>query len=202
MESKVMLQGRIRVYEDGRVYRIADGKETLAKQHIVGGKSHYKTVSVLGKLHYVHRLVAEAFVPPFNGECVNHKNGNKFCNKAENLEWCTPSENTKHAYETGLINRHKNGFLCNICDRQITDRQGDNHRMLCSRCERLVAAEAAKMVKNFHLEDLSYDVENARTRGEKQMVFSELASHGFTLREIGNICGLSHERVRQIMEVG
>jgi hypothetical protein len=202
MESKLMLQGRIRVYEDGKVYRVFGGKETLAKQHIIGGRTHYKAVSVCGKMHYVHRLVAEAFVPPFNGECVNHKNGQKFCNNAWNLEWSTPKENTRHAYETGLINHHKNEYLCNICDKPITDRQGDNHRMLCSRCERLVAVEATKMVKNFCLEELSVDLERAKTRDEKQMVFSELASHGFTLREIGNICGLSHERVRQIMEVG
>lgn len=200
MESKLMLQGRIRVYEDGRVYRIADGKETLAKQHIVGGRTNYKTVSVAGKLHYVHRLVAEAFVPPFNGECVNHKNGNKFCNKAENLEWCTPSENTRHAYETGLINRHKKDFMCNICDRQITDRQGDNHRMLCSRCERLVAAEAARIVRLHHLDELADELAATNDKSGFRFLFQELKRFGFSLREIGNICGISHEWVRQIME--
>lgn len=203
MESKVMLQGRIRVFEDGRVNRIVDGKETLAKQSMTAGRhgnDGYRVVSVGGKNHYVHRLVAEAFVPPYHGECVNHKNGNKLCNKAYNLEWCTNKANLQHAYDTGLINHHKKEYLCDICDRPITDKRGDGHRMLCGRCERLVAAEATKMVKNFHLNELSYDLERADTRYEKQRVFSELASYGFTLREIGGICGISHERVRQIME--
>lgn len=51
----------------------------------------------------VHRLVASAFCP---GECdglqVNHKDGNKQNNNADNLEWITARENQLHAFKLGL----------------------------------------------------------------------------------------------------
>lgn len=55
---------------------------------------------------YIHRLVAQAFIPRVDGcDTVNHKDGNKGNNSADNLEWVTYSQNNQHAYDTGLKER-------------------------------------------------------------------------------------------------
>lgn len=56
----------------------------------------------------IHRLVASAFIPnPDNLPEVNHIDGNKLNNKYTNLEWCTRSENRRHAIVTGLSSDNK-----------------------------------------------------------------------------------------------
>ena len=64
---------------DGKIYSLKSSR--LLKPY---GK-RYLYVTILNKKHYVHRLVAEAFIPnPNNLPCVNHINGNKLDNNLNN----------------------------------------------------------------------------------------------------------------------
>lgn len=52
---------------------------------------------------YVHKLVAQAFIPNIDNKPeVNHIDGNKLNNSVKNLEWVTSNENNKHKWSTGL----------------------------------------------------------------------------------------------------
>lgn len=89
----------------GRVRSNKSGKWKLLS--ISETQDGYKKCS----LHYngsahcyrLNRLVAEHFIEnPQNKPTVNHIDGNKANNRADNLEWATLSEQMQHAYDSGL----------------------------------------------------------------------------------------------------
>lgn len=50
----------------------------------------------------VHRLVASTFIKKVDGKnWINHIDANPSNSHISNLEWCTPSENSQHAYNIG-----------------------------------------------------------------------------------------------------
>ena len=87
------------ITENGEIFNNRNGR-TLKPQ--LNGKG-YLRVSIGGRLEFVHRLVAEKYIPnPSNLPQVKHKDGNKLNNKVENLEWTTNIENRKHALVNNL----------------------------------------------------------------------------------------------------
>jgi hypothetical protein len=57
----------------------------------------YSSIMIDKKKYYIHRLVAQCFIPnPLNLPMVNHKDGDKTNNHVSNLEWITDLENKRH----------------------------------------------------------------------------------------------------------
>lgn len=87
------------ITRNGKVINKHTG-HTLAPQP--NGKG-YLRVSIGKKLMFIHRLVAEKYIPnPENKPQVNHKDGNKLNNCVDNLEWVTNQENRNHVVDNDL----------------------------------------------------------------------------------------------------
>lgn len=103
-------EGRYYISSMGRVKSVRPGWGVyIMKQKDTCG---YYTVQLgnTQKTYYVHRLVAEAFVPnPDNKPQVNHINEDKHDNRAENLNWMTRSENCNW----GTRNQRIRDFMSN-----------------------------------------------------------------------------------------
>ncbi len=88
-----------------KIFKIAEKYSSYQTAHL-----HKNGVE---KLYKVHRLVAQAFIPnPENQPVVNHKDGNKWNNRTDNLEWVDQKENTLHAIRLGLRDYHQPNVKC------------------------------------------------------------------------------------------
>ena len=128
-------EGVYEVSNMGRVKRVGKYRNQCAEwdsNHILrpGHKDNeylFVNLSKEGKnkIKYVHRLVAEAFLPnPKNKATVNHIDGDRTNNVVENLEWATYKENNNHSlYVLGNEKSvRKKKYLCTedfICDKHL-----------------------------------------------------------------------------------
>ena len=97
-------EGMYQVSNLGRVRTFKRGKKIIMR--LSEDKGYFRLGlrnGVKQKRMFVHRLVALSFLGQSDLQ-VNHKNGIKTDNRLENLEYCTASQNRRHAFDTGLQN--------------------------------------------------------------------------------------------------
>lgn len=120
----------------------------LGKTRLIGGKilnpymfpNGYWAVTFCHKRKYktayIHRLMAEVFLPnPNNYPIVNHKDSNPSNNNIENLEWCTQSYNVKYGFtNNGRVQKggRKTKFKINQYDLNMNFiRNWDSVKQIC-----------------------------------------------------------------------
>ena len=114
--SDKLIDGTVDIYvtSTGDVYRQYLDKKYVYKPRLNNcgyGRVRLRPYGAY-KEFLVHRLVAMYHVPnndPDIKKCVNHIDGNKLNNNADNLEWCTHSMNMRHAFTSGVIDVSKVG---------------------------------------------------------------------------------------------
>lgn len=92
-------QAKYRVSSFGKVESTWRGRTRIMPVRYDKDGYPYVKFGVSNKMHKIHRLVAQAFIPNPEGKReVNHIDGDKMNNNVANLEWCTASENSSHRY--------------------------------------------------------------------------------------------------------
>lgn len=100
------------IYENGRIIRngrigargrIIKERELAVHKNTSGYDRVGMVIDGERRDYFVHRVIAELFCDKPDGcNIVDHIDGNKQNNTAENLEWVTSGENNKRAYAKGL----------------------------------------------------------------------------------------------------
>lgn len=192
VESVTLKDGAFEVFKNGRIFRNHDfGKVECP----VSLTNKYSVVSAMvdgkQKHFYVHRLMAEAFIPnPENKPQVNHKDGNRSNNDLSNLEWVTAKENVVHAYETNLAHPFINGEPCADCGDPTNAKD-----KVCPDCKLERAKEVRKAKTLFEIaESVAHIDTSLLTEKQKQVV--DLRKEGKTYEEIGNVLGITRQGVQ------
>lgn len=203
MVTKIVCDGRLKVSNQGHIWKIKDGVETPAK--IFGtanrqGTQRYPAVSLQEngkqKHYFVHRLIAEAFVPnPENKPIVLHKNWDLQDNKAKNLEWVSHKERFRRSREAGYYDPEKRKKICLHCGELTAAKD-----RVCTKCKYDLKSESKKARRNTEITKELKDLDICTATDDRVTQIIDMRKTGATYQQIGERFGISRERVRQVLD--
>lgn len=208
---------KYKVSRAGNVYRIkSNGKLSELKHDIDKDGYHKVTIYLNGKGYhkFVHRLVAEAYIPnPDNKSQVNHINGNKNDNYDYNLEWNTCKENIIHAHLTGLTtvkrgDKHPEAVYTNdqiehVCKlfeenqlsmKEISKITGVTYTVIKQIRNKIIWKSVSK---NFNIDNYSVSKRQKYTNKEIRGV-CEMLEQGLSKNEISDITNVPYSIINSI----
>jgi hypothetical protein len=145
-----------------RIIKPVPNKNTGYNQVVLQNKE----AGVKPNCFYVHRLVAETYLPnPNNLPVVNHIDFNKLNNNVSNLEWCTTKHNVYHYLSSKEFERAK--FEKVNSNRKLVEKGVNHYRIYkninhicklwdCSSgiCYEILRLNTVKTNSRYHLSDI------------------------------------------------
>lgn len=114
------LKRKVAAGRSGKGFRILKEKNLSQSNDKDGYKLVSLSLNSIVSSEKVHRLVAFAFLDKIDGkDYVNHIDGNKSNNNAENLEWVTSLENHRHASKNLLKQHGENHYHAKLKEIEV-----------------------------------------------------------------------------------
>lgn len=113
-------------YRASTLGRIKSARWNVVMQPAFTKRTGYYHISLsvngIVKTHLIHRLVCMTFHPnPENKPWVNHIDGNKLNNAANNVEWNFPKEDAKNRQDRGVVARGEKHGRAKVTKKQVTE---------------------------------------------------------------------------------